>query len=152
MSLKSLAGLPNYNGILFDPSTGKTYTEEGVDTGFTFEVASWTGPFGLHYSWPWLNPISFATRDTALKVLQFAKNAVPRISVVMDEEKRVTGPFTRTVERSIVVSDGATEETFSAGMLANSIIRNGEKYASVLFQAEIRAAHIDTDPVNRKSS
>ncbi len=145
MSRKSLAGLPNYNGILFDPSSGKTYTEEGVDTGFTFEVASWTGPFGLHLSWPWLNPISFATQETALKVLEFAKSAVPRISAVLDEENRITSPFTRTVERYIVVSDGTNEESFNAGLLANSIIRHGEQTAKVLFLAEVRTARIEMD-------
>ena len=72
MRPEDLAGLPNYSGIFFDPQTGKTYREDGTDTGFTFERARWTGPFGIDFSWPWLNPISFATAETAQRVLAWA--------------------------------------------------------------------------------
>ena len=64
MRPEDLAGLPNYSGIYFDPMTGKTYLEDGSDTGYTFERARWSGPFGIDFSWPWLNPISFATAET----------------------------------------------------------------------------------------
>jgi len=44
MRPEDLAGLPNYSGIYFDPMTGKTYLEDGSDTGYTFERARWSGP------------------------------------------------------------------------------------------------------------
>jgi hypothetical protein len=141
MTAEKLAELPVYFGLHFDPSTGKTYTLDGVDTGYTFERATWTGPFGVMFTWPWLNPIGFATRETGLKVLQFARTVAPKdLSVSLDETNKVVGPFTRTVERMIVVSNGRTEESFSAGWMASSIIRHGEKRAGDLWQAELRQA------------
>ena len=65
--------LKEYNGIYFDPETGMTYRSDGSNTGYTFERATWTGPFGLLFSWPWLNPIAFATRETAFKMLLLAQ-------------------------------------------------------------------------------
>ena len=146
MSKESIRGLPNYHGIYFDPATGKTYREDGTDTGFTFEHPTWTGPFGLHFQWPWLNPLTFASYETAIKVLHFVRGLLPKVSVSLDEENRISGPFTRTVERLIVVSDGHTEESFNAGLLANSIIRVGEKLAAQSFLAEVKHARIVEDP------
>ncbi|MCC6587716.1 MAG: hypothetical protein IT168_13560 [Bryobacterales bacterium] len=141
MTAVQVAELPDYSGIFFDPDTGKSYLADGTDTGFTFERARWTGPWNLHFSWPFLNPISFATHETGLKVLNFARQVVPsHMSVELDESQKVVGPFSRTIERLIVVKSGSTEESFSAGMLANSIIRNGEKNAKTYFAAELRYA------------
>lgn len=141
MNPSQLSELPEYQGIFFDPATGKTYLSDGTETGFTFERARWTGPFGLHFSWPWLNPISFATHETAVKVCAFARAALPpHLSVEIDEERKDLGPFTRTVERLIVVKGAGREESFSAGMLANSIIRHGVPTATLYFQAEVRRA------------
>lgn len=141
MTAEQVAELPDYSGIFFDPDTGKSYLADGTDTGFTFERARWTGPWNLHFSWPFLNPISFATHETGLKVLNFARQVVPsHMSVELDESQKVVGPFSRTIERLIVVKSGSTEESFSAGMLANSIIRNGEKNAKTYFATELRYA------------
>ena len=141
MDQETLSQFPVFFGLYFDPSSGKTYTEDGTETGFTFERATWTGPFGLHFNWPWLNPISFATKETGVRVLQFARGAAPKtLAVSLDETNRIVGPFTRTVERSIVVSSGGTEETFSAGWMASSIIRHGEKRAGELWLAELKHA------------
>jgi hypothetical protein len=145
MNIESIRELPEYHGIFFDARTGKTYTEDGRETGFTFEDARWTGPFGLHFFWPKLNPLGFATKETGLKVLHWATNLLPGLSVSLDEADRVAGPFTRTVERMIVVSDGSAQEAFNAGWLANSIIRNGQKQAGVSFLAEVRQARIQVD-------
>jgi hypothetical protein len=146
LTQEELDSLANYHGVYFDPATGKTYTEDGAETGFTFERARWSGPFGLHLLWPWLNPIGFATHATGVKILEFARALMPKLSVVLDEEKKDLGPFTRTVERQIVVSDGFKQESFNAGLLANSIIRNGHKSAGVRFLAEVRLAGMDPDP------
>jgi hypothetical protein len=120
-----------------------TYREDGSATGFTFERARWTGPFGLHFSWPFLNPLGFATHETAVKILNWARSfAPPTLTVALDETQKNLGPFTRTVERQIVVSDGTQAEVFSAGLLANSIIRNGEARAAESFKAEWRVAGV----------
>ncbi|MBM3736985.1 MAG: hypothetical protein FJW39_14485 [Acidobacteria bacterium] len=141
MEQKDLEKLPMYGGFYYDPATGKLYWEDGRDTTFTFERATWTGPFGIHFSWPWLNPIGFATRETALRVLNFCRGALPeKLSVTLDESDRIVGPFSRTVERTIVVSDGSREENYSAGWLANSIIRNGNEQAARMFRSEVRGA------------
>jgi hypothetical protein len=145
MNSEKLAELPVYFGLHFDPATGKTYTGDGIDTGYTFERATWTGPFGLVINWPWLNPISFATHETGVKVLEFAKQAAPKnLMVSLDETQRVTGPFTRTIERHIVVSNGMTQESFSAGWMASSIIRHGEKRAAELWTAELKQSGLYT--------
>ena len=143
MNPEKLAELPVYFGLSFDPATGKTYNSDGVDTGFTFERATWTGPFRMDIPWPWLNPISFATHDTGVKVLHFARNSAPtHLSVTLDEQPKNLGPFTRTIERQITVSNGATEENFSAGWMASSIIRHGEKRAAEFWLAELKQARL----------
>jgi hypothetical protein len=136
--------LTDYSGIFFDRSTGKTYREDGTDTGWTFERATWTGPFGLHLTWPWLNPISFATAETAERILAWARRvAHPSFTVDLDDRQTVIGPFTRTVERLIVVTDkSGRSEQFSAGWLANSFIRHGEKLATQYFLAELWNAQL----------
>jgi len=141
MDQETLSQFPVYFGLYFDPSTGKTYTEDGTETGFTFERATWTGLFGLHFNWPWLNPLSFATRETGLKVLAFAKRTAPsNLAVSLDETQKVVGPFTRTIERSIVVSNGEVNESFSAGWLASGLIRRGEAYMAKSWTAELKQA------------
>ena len=140
MTAAQVAELTDYYGIYFDPDTGKTYLADGTDTGFTFERARWTGPWGLHLAWPFLNPISFATHETALKALDFVRSIVPsHFSVDLDESQKIVGPFSRTIERLIVVTAGTTEESFSAGLIANSIIRQGQSNAAVYFAAELRS-------------
>lgn len=141
MNPERLADLQEFNGLYFDPETGKTYREDGTETGYTFERARWTGPYGLHFAWPYLNPFSFATHDTGVKMTDFAKSVLPKsLSVRLDEEKKDLGPFTRTVERLVVVSNGVKTESFSAGMLANSVIRNGAQWAGMSFVTEVKQA------------
>ena len=142
MRPEDLAGLPNYGGIYFDPCSGNTYREDGADTGFTFERPRWTGPFGMEFSWPWLNPISFATAATEQTILAWARGIAPAaLAVTLDERTSTFGPFRRNVERLIVVADmGGLSESFSAGWLANSIIRHGGHLAGVYFQAEWRSS------------
>lgn len=143
MRRQDVLELPEYWGIYFDPATGMTYREDGSETGYTFERARWTGPFGIDLNWPFLNPLGFATHDTGVKVLNWARSfAPPTLTISLDETKKWMGPFSRTIERLIVVSDGSTEETFSAGLLANSIIRHGADRAAELFKAEWKTARL----------
>ena len=143
MRREDILMLPEYHGLFFDPETGKMYREDGTDTGFTFERARWTGPFGLHLNWPFLNPIGFATHETSIKILNWAQSfAPPSLTIHLDEERKDLGPFTRTVERTIVVSDSSRKEQYSAGLLANSVIRNGWDRAAESWKAEWRLARL----------
>jgi hypothetical protein len=136
-----LKRLPEYWGLYFDRATGMTYRSDGTETGWTFENATWTGPFGFHFQWPWLNPLGFASHETGLRVLEFARSiAPPALHLSIDDERKDLGPFYRTVERMLVVTDGMRTESFSAGLIANSIIRNGEQAAAVSVKAEWTSA------------
>ena len=151
------AAMRNFNGILFDQETGKTYFSRWEDatpqdTGFTFERASWTGPrqwaplvgvfnfFGNNVTGA-LNPLLFATIETALTVRAWANRLLKDgLTAEIDETDRIVGPVSRTTERLSVVSRGDSKQDFNAGNLAVSIIRHGENAASVYFLAEVRAA------------
>ena len=142
----ALSDMKDLNGLFFDASTGKVYKEDGTYSGFTFERPTWTGPFGLAISWPFLNPLSFATDETARKVRDIVETWLTTMPMnfvgwkVTVEEQKVTGPFTRTLERQIVIEKFGVSELHSAGMLANSIIRQGEEVAKKQFLAELRTA------------
>lgn len=138
-----LEDLREYSGLFFDPATGKMYLSDGTDTGYTFENARWAGPFGMHLTWPWLNPIGFATHATAERILSWCRSIAPRgLSAMLDESQNVLGPFYRTIERRIVVTSGERREEFAAGWLANSIIRNGETQAARSWIAELRSSRL----------
>jgi len=147
VAVNMLGNFQDLQGIFFDPSTGKSYKEDGTYTGFAFEVPRWTGPFGLAIQWAFLNPLSFATAETAEKIRAMVESWLTHISsqnqgwIVKVEEQKVVGPFTRTVERQIRVyrfgESGRFHES-SAGMLANSLIRNSEEQAKRSFFAEMR--------------
>jgi hypothetical protein len=141
MTPEQVSQLPEYYGLYFDPESGHSYLADGTDTGFTFERARWSGPFNLHLDWPFLNPFDFATHESALKVLSIVRAVVPpHISCTLDETPKNFGPFTRTVQRYIVVNQNNRSEQYSAGALANSIIRNGVQLAGQSFLAELRLA------------
>lgn len=128
--------LREIRGIWFDEVTGESYvrpvdTDPLVKTPFTFENASWTGPlawmprlmpFGLS-----LNPFSFATAATADKILRYAQDYLTRPGDTVEVQiEEITGPFTRTPERSLVfhrTTNGVTREfRDSVGSVAQTII------------------------------
>jgi len=156
-------GMRLIEGVWFDPRDGKTYfaRNEGDPlefTGFTFEDAFWVGPrwatplIGVFNFWGnsvsgKLNPLGFATAETAEKVLRYCRDWAPELDVWLDDgsdRNKVVGPFSRTIERNIVAT--ATEmlasETFSAGRLAVSIFRNGPTHARIQWRAELRNAGV----------
>lgn len=155
--------LIDYEGILFDPLTGKTYFRQFdylpiTETPFRFERASWDGPWwaapviGIFNIWGGrvrgaLNPLGFAAHDTAINVLGMcraarANNGTLGWSCELDETEKNLGPFTRTIERLIVVrrADGNPVESFSCGRLATSAIRIGTRNAMENWLAEVRLA------------
>jgi len=144
------------DGVWFDPETGRTYIprEDGGDpkyTGFTFEAAAWSGPrwatpligvfnfFGNTVSGR-LNPLNFATAETAQRMLNLCKSWAPELTVVLDDEDHIVGPFTRTIERSIVARLSGERHEFNAGRLASSVMRHGSHAAALYWRAELRQA------------
>lgn len=117
-------------GVLYDRKTGKVYfSTDGsdvADTGYSFENATWRHP--RDGSLKSLNPLQFATRQTAEKVLMSVTTwipaaALPNLAVSIEN---LTAPG-RTIERSIVVANletGATLEQ-NAGLLAVGMIKAG---------------------------
>lgn len=136
--------IPKMSYVL-DPSTGNL-----ASTGWTFEPAQWQGPFGANW-WPWLNPFSFATADTANKILalfgpvatQTSDTAIRHATgyqAVIDDDGHIVGPFTRTVERLLVVSYGDKFQNYSCGLLACNVIRRGALPAMQSWAYELRVA------------
>lgn len=142
MRLEELVWLPRYGGIYFDPASGMTYRADGSSTGFTFERPRWSGPCGLGFWWPWLSPMPFATAETASSVFAWVRAAAPpSLAVTLEDKRKRAGPFTRTLERRILLTDlSGRSQSFSAGSLAHSIISNGAHAAAEAFMAEWRSA------------
>ena len=135
--------LREIRGVWFDEVTGETYvrpvdSDPLVKTPFTFENASWTGPLAwMPRIMPWglnLNPLGFATKETSAKILKYAQDYLLKDGDSVElVEDGVTGPFTRTPERSLVFHrnlnhgvGGAPpvwrESKHSCGLIANTII------------------------------
>lgn len=146
MDSKSVQRLPEYWGLYFDPSTGMTYYPNGETTSWTFERATWSGPFGLHFAWPFLNPLGFATEESATRLLAICERWLreyPQLRLELDDKARDLGPFTRTVERQIIVhASSERSETFSCGLMINSIIRNGDARARESWLWELHTARL----------
>ena len=141
MDPEELAELPVYFGFSL------IHDRENIQFGrhqywLHLRARHWMGRSGCRFM-ALLDPISFATHETGVKVLHFARDSAPRqLSVTLDEQPKNLGPFTRTIERQITVSNGATEENFSAGWMASSIIRHGEKRAAEFWLAELKQARL----------
>jgi hypothetical protein len=151
--------LREYDNILFDPVTLETYWRKSETvvsaTWLTFEAATWRGTFGqlTHLHWPWLHPMGFATADTANQAATIARLYLfgHDVSVEVVENNRITGPFSRTVERQLVVVANTNKdkrEEFSAGRFAERyMIRNPfngvrESTSAEQFRAECRRAGV----------
>lgn len=167
VDLSTIPNLANYNDIYFNRDTGHTYVhrcppslgwgvwEKGdggcdtaVDTGYTFENATWRSGIDalLHLRWPWLNPLDFATQSTARSlipwVVTMTSNTYPNIEwSVNDTAGAISGPFTRTTYWSICGDDGTNMvNCFSAGQIANKVIRNHPAWARSSWLAEVKSA------------
>lgn len=165
INLSTMPGLVNYNNIYFNRDTLHTYVyrcpanlgwgiwdhdecNTAVDTGYTFENATWRSGIDaiFHINWPWLNPLDFATQDTARALLPWivsrTANLYPTIEwSVNDTAGAITGPFTRTTYWSVCGDDGkAMSNCFSAGQLANIIIRQHPQWARDSWIATVHEA------------
>jgi hypothetical protein len=119
--------------------------EKPQPTEFTYENAKWGGPLewlpiipSVFGRW-FINPLDFATQETAHKVLLLVREIyAPRDFDIVLENTHVTGPFNRTPERRIKLSNtwGMTIELNTARISLN-IIRFGAKRAQALLQAEV---------------
>jgi hypothetical protein len=98
------------------------------------------------FTWPWLNPLDFATVETGQAVLVMCWHALEalgletgiRLEATLDRRDRSVGPFTRTPETVIEVTrrDKVIEQ-FNAGRIAAQVIRHGEQRAMGYWKAEV---------------
>lgn len=157
--LKTLA---EYNGIYFDRETLNTYVyrcpavlgwgvwdksecKEVANTGYSFEAATWRSGIDalLHLRWPWLNPLDFATANTARSVLSWVTYATNDRTIkwsINEKAGSITGPFFRTTMRMICGDNGSQIQCFSAGGIANKLIRNNPTWAAQSWNAEVTAS------------
>lgn len=164
----SIDALAEYNGIYLDRPSGQTYVfrcpptipwgvwEKGecntlVATGFTFESATWRSGIDAfaYLRWPWLNPIDFATQETARKILMWVvsmtANTFPNIEWNVNVEAgRITGPFTRTDQWMVCGDDQRQIQCFAAGQIANKVIRNEPSWARTSWLAEVKQIFTST--------
>lgn len=145
--MPNLTDLREIEGYFFDETTGKLYDDLARDTGSTFEDCrstivglQWLGFFYR------LNPLNFATQDTAMRVLDFCKSiAAGNQHIVhiemLENRSGMDGWVKRNKpERVIIVTNGVREESFSCGRLAMAAVRNGADWARKSFAAELKQA------------
>lgn len=106
----------NIFGLIYDDKTGKVTLDDGeapaVGADFTFE-----NPEGV-------NPLQYATQKTAEKIVEILKSELPpditySIARLTYEQSLTIPPIQLTVKRNGITAD------FSAGLIANSLIRTG---------------------------
>ncbi len=106
----------NIFGLLFDDRTGKVTYDDGevpaVGGDFTFENLEGT------------NPLQYSTQKTAEKIVEILTAALP--SDIKYEVFRPVYTQSLTIPPiQIKISRNGISETFSAGLIANSLIRTG---------------------------
>ena len=119
-------------GLIYDDKTGKVTYYDGeapaVGADFTFENQEG------------VNPLQYATQKTAEKLVEILKVELPKdikytIARLTYVQSLTIPPISITVERNGI------KEQFSAGLIANSLIRSGSlesfkhdlKIAGILF-------------------
>ena len=122
----------NIFGLIYDDKTGKVTYDDGeapaVGADFTFENQEG------------VNPLQYATQKTAEKLVEILKVELPKdikytIARLTYVQSLTIPPISITVERNGI------KEQFSAGLIANSLIRSGSlesfkhdlKIAGILF-------------------
>lgn len=164
VDLSKVDGLREHASIYFDPATLHTYAyrcpptlgwgvwdkddcKTAVDTGWTFLDAAWSGGFDVvrwFSPWTWrLNPLDFATQETARRVLVWVQTLVPAMRwAVSDETTKITGPYSRSVQWTVCADNSSDVHCFSAGLIANQIIRNEPGYAKTMFKAQVQSVFV----------
>jgi hypothetical protein len=117
--------------LIFDSETGKLTNEDGsalpVGADFTFE------------DHPGYNPLQYATEETAKKIVDAIRPALPSDVVIASHKTETHGPVAPPPQAQILFFRWGITAEFNAGLIANSIIRSGS-LNSVL--AELKTAGI----------
>jgi hypothetical protein len=118
----------NIFGLIYDERTGKVTYEDGevpaVGANFTFEN---------HAGY---NPLQFATDKTAAELVEILAANFPQIEFAATKTKP-EGPVAPPAANQIRASRNGISESFNAGLIANSLIRNGNL---ISVRAEFKAA------------
>lgn len=122
----------NVWGFWFEPGTGHIYDQDGGQQPFTFQNVSIFDQYsGRVYP---ANPLQFATRETAEKVLAHLQALTPALELKLHESVWAGGPYLRpAVEYGVETPSGTV---MNAGLVANSIMRSGA-FADAIFKAEL---------------
>lgn len=118
----------NVWGYYFEPSTGKVFDADGNEQPYTFQptyvIDQATGRAVA------ANPLQFASKDTAVKVLAYLQNLSPDSKLKLHESVWSSTPFSRTsIEYGIETSSGTV---MNAGLVANTLMRNGSAASRIL--------------------
>jgi len=121
----------------FEPATGALFSADGVKLPFTFEFVEVKGKDARgNETVQRLSPLQYATADTAAKVLKFVQGIAPEAKAEAISDYP-WGPYTFTAAQRSVLVYG---ERLNAGLIANSIIVNGESKAAQMVLADIDRA------------
>lgn len=135
--------IPVFGEYSWSPETKYLYYETGLPVGrSTYERAVSKAPwYNFWQADRPLNPSHYATKETAMSVLIWAKNAWPALSFSIRgvlTSGNVTHP-----EYALVVGDGhGLEEQYNVGLLAFTKDKNGDGPTKYSFEAELRLARI----------
>lgn len=121
----------------FDPASGSLFSADGVLLPFTFEYTEVKGHDAKgNETVQRMSPLQYATRDTAERVLKFVQGIAPqaRAEAITDYP---WGPYSFTSGLRSVFVYG---ERLNAGLIAMTIIINGESKAAALVLVDIERA------------
>lgn len=106
----------NIFGLIYDDKTGKVTDEDGnapaIGADFTFENQEG------------VNPLQYATQKTAEKIISILKAELPK-DIEYQAERLVYEQSLTIPPINITLSRNGIKASFSAGLIANSLIRSG---------------------------
>jgi len=117
----------NIWGYSYDPATGTINNEQGTLQPYTFMNVAVLGTGG---GMAFANPINFATRETAEKVLAYLQALAPGIELKLHESVWAAGPYARSAAEYGIETPSGT--VMNAGLVANTIMRGGGLAPSML--------------------
>ena len=122
----------NVWGYSFEPATGRMFDEQNREMPFTFQSVSIVdGHSGQIYG---TNPLQFATKSTAEKVLTHLRALAPGYELKLTQMVWAGGPYVRpAIEYGIETPSGTV---MNAGLVANTLMRSGP-WADAMLRAEL---------------
>lgn len=135
---------PVLNGeYTFDPASGSLFDHFGAKQPFTWEFVEVRSPDPTGKGGPdtvqRMNPVNYATRDTAARVLAFVQKIAPGVNAQAVQDAPA-GWFTFNAPQRSVLVYGTR---LNAGLIAFEIAFSGEDKAARLVLIEIQRALVE---------